>query len=238
VFEVLKGKMAESNSSDNKGLAIVLLSGGLDSCVTTAIANETHTIALLHVGYSQRTQTQEYNSFRAIANYYNVPETRILTTKLDYLRKIGGSSLTDPDIPVDKGNTNKQIPMSYVPFRNTHLLSIAVSWAEVISAEKVYIGAVQQDSPDYPDCREEYYDAFNRLVEVGTKPTTNIKVITPLLNMNKSEIVKKGIKLAAPLHLTWSCYERNDKACGRCQSCILRLKAFDDAGVEDKIPYI
>jgi 7-cyano-7-deazaguanine synthase len=238
VFEVLKGKMAKSNLSDNKGLAIVLLSGGLDSCVTTAIANETHTIALLHVGYSQRTQTQEYNSFRAIANYYNVPETRILTTKLDYLRKIGGSSLTDPDIPVDKGNTNKQIPMSYVPFRNTHLLSIAVSWAEVISAEKVYIGAVQQDSPDYPDCREEYYDAFNRLVEVGTKPTTNIKVITPLLNMNKSEIVKKGIKLAAPLHLTWSCYERNDKACGRCQSCILRLKAFDDAGVEDKIPYI
>lgn len=238
MFEDLKGKMAESNSSDNKGLAIVLLSGGLDSCVTTAIANETHTIALLHVGYSQRTQTQEYNSFRAIANYYNVPETRILTTKLDYLRKIGGSSLTDPDIPVDKGNTNKQIPMSYVPFRNTHLLSIAVSWAEVISAEKVYIGAVQQDSPDYPDCREEYYDAFNRLVEVGTKPTTNIKVITPLLNMNKSEIVKKGIKLAAPLHLTWSCYERNDKACGCCQSCILRLKAFDDAGVEDKIPYI
>lgn len=238
MFEVLKGKMAESNSSDNKGLAIVLLSGGLDSCVTTAIANETHTIALLHVGYSQRTQLQEYKSFRAIANYYNVPETRILTTKLDYLRKIGGSSLTDPDIPVDKGNTNKQIPMSYVPFRNTHLLSIAVSWAEVISAEKVYIGAVQQDSPDYPDCREEYYDAFNRLVEVGTKPTTNIKVITPLLNMNKSEIVKKGIELAAPLHLTWSCYERNDKACGRCQSCILRLKAFDDAGVEDKIPYI
>lgn len=234
----MKGKMAESNSSDNKGLAIVLLSGGLDSCVTTAIANETHTIALLHVGYSQRTQLQEYKSFRAIANYYNVPETRILTTKLDYLRKIGGSSLTDPDIPVDKGNTNKQIPMSYVPFRNTHLLSIAVSWAEVISAEKVYIGAVQQDSPDYPDCREEYYDAFNRLVEVGTKPTTNIKVITPLLNMNKSEIVKKGIKLAAPLHLTWSCYERNDKACGHCQSCILRLKAFDDAGVEDKIPYI
>lgn len=234
----MKGKMAESNSSDNKGLAIVLLSGGLDSCVTTAIANETHTIALLHVGYSQRTQLQEYKSFRAIANYYNVPETRILTTKLDYLRKIGGSSLTDPDIPVDKGNTNKRIPMSYVPFRNTHLLSIAVSWAEVISAEKVYIGAVQQDSPDYPDCREEYYDAFNRLVEVGTKPTTNIKVITPLLNMNKSEIVKKGIKLAAPLHLTWSCYERNDKACGRCQSCILRLKAFDDAGVEDKIPYI
>jgi len=154
--------MAESSSSDNKGLAIVLLSGGLDSCVTTAIANEKHTIALLHVGYSQRTQSQEYKSFRAIANYYKVPEIRIFSTKLDYLRKIGGSSLTDPDIPVDKDNTNKHVPMSYVPFRNTHLLSIAVSWAEVIKAEKIYIGAVQQDSPDYPDCRAEYYDAFNR----------------------------------------------------------------------------
>jgi 7-cyano-7-deazaguanine synthase len=229
--------MTENNTS-KKSLAIVLLSGGLDSCVTTAIANEKHTIALLHVGYSQRTQSREYKSFRAIANYYKVPETRIFSTKIDYLRKIGGSSLTDPDIPVDKNNTNQQIPMSYVPFRNTHLLSIAVSWAEVIKAENVYIGAVQQDSPDYPDCRAEYYDAFNRLVKAGTKPTTNIKVVTPLLNMNKSEIVKKGIELTAPLHLTWSCYERNDMACGLCQSCILRLKAFKDAGVEDKIPYI
>jgi 7-cyano-7-deazaguanine synthase len=238
VYEDLKGKMSKSNSSDNKGLAIVLLSGGLDSCTTTAIANEKHTIALLHVGYSQRTQSREYKSFRAIANYYKVPEARIFSTKLDYLRKIGGSSLTDPDIPVDKDNTNKQIPMSYVPFRNTHLLSIAISWAEVIRAEKVYIGAVQQDSPDYPDCRAEYYDAFNRLVEIGTKPTTNIKVVTPLLNMNKSEIVKKGIELASPLHLTWSCYERNDMACGLCQSCILRLEAFAEAGAEDKIPYM
>ncbi len=238
VYEDLKGKMAESNSSDNKGLAIVLLSGGIDSCVTTAIANGEHTIALLHVGYSQRTQPREYKSFRAIANYYKVPETRIFSTKLDYLRKIGGSSLTDPDIPVDKDSTYKEIPMSYVPFRNTHLLSIAVSWAEVIKAERVYIGAVQQDSPDYPDCRAEYYNAFNRLVEVGTKPTTNIKVVTPLLKMNKAEIVKKGIELAAPLHLTWSCYEKNEMACGRCQSCTLRLKAFTDAGVEDKIPYV
>ena len=229
--------MAKSHSSDNKGLAIVLLSGGLDSCVTTAIANAEHTIALLHVGYSQRTQSREYKSFREIANYYKVPEARILSTKIDYLSKIGGSSLTDPDIPVDKESTDTQIPMSYVPFRNTHLLSIAVSWAEVIKAEKVYIGAVQQDSPDYPDCRAEYYDAFNKLVEVGTKPSTNIKIVTPLLNMNKSEIVRKGIELNAPLNLTWSCYEKNDMACGRCQSCTLRLKAFADAGIEDKIPY-
>jgi 7-cyano-7-deazaguanine synthase len=231
-------KKAQSSSSENKGLAIVLLSGGIDSCVTTAIANAEHTIALLHVGYSQRTQSREYKSFRAIANYYKVPEARIFSTKIDYLSKIGGSSLTDQDIPVDKDSTKSQIPLSYVPFRNTHLLSIAVSWAEIIKAEEVYIGAVQQDSPDYPDCRAKYYDAFNRLVKVGTRPSTNIKVVTPLLEMNKAKIVKRGIELNAPLHLTWSCYEKNDIACGRCQSCTLRLKAFKDARVKDKIPYI
>jgi len=221
-----------------KNLAVVLLSGGLDSCVTTAIAREKHNVALLHVGYAQRTQTREYNCFRSIARYYKVPETRTLALELDFLRKIGGSSLTDPNIPVDKETTNAGIPTSYVPFRNTHLLSIAVSWAEVIKAESIYIGAVQQDSPDYPDCRAEYYEAYNKLVEVGTKPSTNIRVVTPLLNMSKSEIVKKGIQLSAPLQLTWSCYERNDKACGHCQSCRLRLKAFADVGVQDKIHYV
>ena len=232
--------MTETKPS-RKSLAVVVLSGGLDSCVTTAIANAEYTTALLHVRYSQRTQAREYRSFYDIARFYKVPEGRILVTELDCLKKIGGSSLTDPNIPVDhvdKGNANQNIPISYVPFRNTHLLSIAVSWAEVIKAEKIFIGAVEQDSPNYPDCRAEYYDAFNRLVEVGTRPTTHIKVVTPLLNMNKSEIVKKGIELNAPIHLTWSCYERNDRACGRCQSCMLRLKAFKDAGVEDKIPYV
>ncbi len=223
--------------SDNN-LAVVLLSEGLDSCVTMAIAREKHNIALLHIGYGQRTQTREYNAFRSIARFYNIPETRILAIELDFLRKIGGSSLTDHNVPVDKDNTDAGIPTSYVPFRNTHLLSIAVSWAETIKANSIYIGAVQQDSPDYPDCRAEYYEAYNRLVEVGTKPSTNLKVVTPLLNMTKSEIVKKVIELAAPLPLTWSCYERNDKACGCCQSCLLRLKAFEEAGVEDKIQYV
>jgi 7-cyano-7-deazaguanine synthase len=221
-----------------KNLAVVLLSGGLDSCVTMAIAREKHNIAMLHIGYGQRTQTREYNSFRSIARFYNIPETRILAIELDFLRKIGGSSLTDHNMPVNKGNTNAGVPTSYVPFRNTHLLSIAVSWAEAIKADSIYIGAVQQDSPDYPDCRAEYYKAYNKLVEVGTKPSTNIKVVTPLLNMSKSEIVRKGIELAAPLQLTWSCYERNDKACGCCQSCRLRLKAFEEAGVKDKIHYV
>jgi 7-cyano-7-deazaguanine synthase len=229
--------MTETNTSE-KGLAIVVLSGGLDSCVTTAIANEEYTTALLHVRYSQRTQAREYRSFYDIARFYKVPGGRILVTDLDCLKKIGGSSLTDSSISAEDSKANDNIPITYVPFRNTHLLSIAVSWAEVIKAEKIFIGAVEQDSPNYPDCRAEYYDAFNRLVEVGTKPSTNITVVTPLLNMNKSEIVLKGIELNAPLHLTWSCYDNNDRACGRCQSCILRLKAFKDAGVEDKIPYV
>ena len=221
-----------------KELAVVVLSGGLDSCVTTAIANEEYTIALLHVRYSQRTQAREYRSFYDIVNFYKVPKFRILVTELDYLKKIGGSSLTDSSISPEDSNISDDIPITYVPFRNTHLLSIAVSWAEVIKAEKVFIGAVEQDSPNYPDCRAEYYNAFNRLVKVGTRPSTNIKVVTPLLSMNKSEIVKKGIELNAPLHLTWSCYEKLETACGICQSCILRLKAFKDAGVEDKIPYV
>jgi 7-cyano-7-deazaguanine synthase len=229
--------MTENNNSDND-LAVVLLSGGLDSCVTMAMAMQTHKIALLHVGYSQRTQTREYNSFRAISRYYKIPESKTLAIELDYLRKIGGSSLTDHSLPINKGEKNIDIPNTYVPFRNTHLLTIAVSWAEVINAGQIYIGAIQQDNPDYPDCRAEYYDAFNKLVEVGTKPTTNIKVVTPLLNMSKAEIVKKGIELTAPLQLTWSCYERNDKACGHCQSCLIRLKAFEVAGFKDKIQYV
>ena len=229
--------MAKNNNSE-KGLAVVVLSGGLDSCVTTAIANEEYTTALLHVRYSQCTQAREYRSFYDIVNFYKVPKFRILVTELDYLKKIGGSSLTDSSISPEDSNISDDIPITYVPFRNTHLLSIAVSWAEVIKAERIFIGAVEQDSPNYPDCRAEYYNAFNRLVKVGTRPSTNIKVVTPLLSMNKSEIVKKGIELNAPLHLTWSCYVNNDRACGRCQSCILRLKAFKDAGVKDKIPYV
>ncbi len=229
--------MAENYNSEND-LAIVLLSGGLDSCVTMAIAMQTHKISLLHVGYSQRTQTREYNSFRAISRYCKIPESKTLAIELDYLRKIGGSSLTNHNLPIDKGKENSDIPNTYVPFRNTHLLSIAVSWAEVINAGTIYIGAIQQDNPDYPDCRAEYYDAFNRLVNVGTKPATNIKVVTPLLNMSKAEIIKKGVELAAPLQLTWSCYERNDKACGHCQSCLIRQKAFEDAGLKDKIQYV
>ena len=221
-----------------KELAIVLVSGGMDSCVTAAVAVQKHKMAFLHVGYGQKTQVRELRAFNAIADYYGV--TRKLMADVGYLKKIGGSSLTDDSIPVtesglEDGNTT---PTSYVPFRNTHLLSIAVSWAEVIGASKIFIGAVEEDSSGYPDCRKEYYRAFNNLVEVGTKPETHIQVIIPLIDMSKSEIVLKGVELGAPLHLTWSCYKNTDKACGICDSCILRLKGFRKAGVEDPVEYV
>lgn len=238
---------------DSRLTAVVLASGGMDSCVTTAIANETFSLALLHVNYGQRTEKRELKAFTDIASYYKVPEERRLVANLDYFSKIGGSSLTDTRIDVPNaiqhsalparqmagGHTShSRIPTTYVPFRNAQFLSIAVAWAEVIGAKAVFIGAVEQDSPGYPDCRQVFYDAFNKLVEVGTKPTTHIRVFTPLIGMKKSDIVKKGISLNAPLHLTWSCYKNNDVACGKCHSCVLRLTAFSEAGVRDNISYL
>ncbi len=228
-----------------RDIAVVLVSGGMDSCVTTAIANETFSLALLHINYGQRTEKRELKAFTDIASYYGVLEKRRLVTNLDYFSKIGGSSLTDTSMEIPNATAamslraeGEAIPTSYVPFRNAQFLSIAVSWAEVIGAGAVFIGAVEQDSPGYPDCRQAFYDAFNKLVEVGTKPTTHIKVVTPLIGMNKSEIVKKGVSLNAPLHLSWSCYKNNDIACGKCHSCVLRLTAFSEAGAKDTIPYL
>ncbi|MBD3183990.1 7-cyano-7-deazaguanine synthase QueC [Candidatus Poribacteria bacterium] len=224
----------------NRELAIVLVSGGMDSCVTAAIAHQYYDLAFLHVSYGQRTQQRELKAFDDIADYYSVEKR--LTASITYLKEIGGSSLTDGRIAVsesspDEINPAQGIPTSYVPFRNTHLLSIAVSWAEISGAGKIFIGAVEEDSSGYPDCREEYYQAFNNLVEMGTKPETKIQIITPLIHMKKSEIVLKGIDLKAPLHLTWSCYKNANKACGVCDSCLLRLRGFREAGVDDPIEY-
>jgi len=217
-------------------LAVVLSSGGMDSCVTTAIASRDNRLALLHVTYGQRTEARELQAFDALADHYQVE--RRLVCRLEHLKQIGGSSLTDPSIPVEAANLERtEIPSSYVPFRNAHFLAVAVSWAEVIGAGKIFIGAVAEDSSGYPDCRPEYYDAFNRMVEVGTKPETSIKIVTPVIHMRKSQIVRKGIELAAPLQLTWSCYQRQDVACGVCDSCALRLRAFEEAGLEDPIAY-
>jgi len=217
-------------------LAIVLISGGLDSCVTAAIANEGYRLAFLHVNYGQRTEKRELKSFSDIADYYRISNR--LITDISYLKHIGGSSLTDPSRQVPKGSPKSgEIPNTYVPFRNTHLIAIAVSWAEVIGAKKIFIGATEVDSSGYPDCRKRYFEAYNRLVREGTKPETEIEIVTPLINLEKGEIVKKGVQLKAPLQLTWSCYVSEDIACGRCQSCILRLEGFRSVGIPDPIPY-
>lgn len=224
--------------------AIVLLSGGMDSCATAAIAAQECRLAALHVSYGQITEARERRAFEEIADYYQIAE-RLLVNQ-SYLCRIGGSALTDsriplreadPSAPLRAGLEATDIPASYVPFRNAHFLAAAVSWAEVIGAEKIYIGAVEQDSSGYPDCRPEYYRIFNRLIEAGTRPETHIQIVTPLIGLRKSEIVKKGIELGAPFQLSWSCYRGSDKACGRCDSCALRLRAFEEAGVEDAIPY-
>ena len=220
-----------------KELAIVLVSGGMDSCVTAAIVNREYNMAFLHARYGQRTEKRELKAFFDIARFYHIEKK--LVVDISYLKEIGGSSLIDIKKEIPKANiSRKEIPPTYVPFRNTHLLSIAVSWAEVIGAKKIFIGAVEEDSSGYPDCRQIYFNAFNKLIEMGTKPETNIKVEAPLINMKKGEIVKKGIELDAPLHLTWSCYKENEYACGICESCVLRLKGFKEAGIEDKINYL
>lgn len=222
-----------------KDIAIVLVSGGMDSCVTTALAHTQYQLALLHVNYGQRTESRELKAFYDIASYYKIPQGRFLISNIDYLGKIGGSSLTDLRMHVqDAQLNNNEIPTSYVPFRNTLFLTIAVSWGEVIGARKIFIGAVEQDSPGYPDCKPQYYEVFNRLIKAGTKPATNIEVETPIIHKSKAEIVKTGISLNAPLHLSWSCYKNTDKACGVCHSCFLRLKAFHEAGIRDPIPYV
>jgi 7-cyano-7-deazaguanine synthase len=218
-------------------LAVVLASGGLDSCVTTAIAREEHSLALLHFNYGQRTETRELEAFHAIADHYCAAHR--LVVSMDHLAKIGGSSLTDPAIPVTPADlASREIPTSYVPFRNANLLAVAVSWAEVLGARTVYIGAVQEDSSGYPDCREDFFSAFNEVVRLGTRPTSQISIRTPVLGLSKADIVRRGVAMNAPLHLTWSCYQREDAACGVCDSCALRLRGFQQAGISDPIPYV
>ena len=216
--------------------SVVLLSGGLDSTVTAAIALKTGPSALLHVNYGQRTEKRELASFNAIADRYGVEER--LVADISYLKDIGGSALTDKSIGVPTtGLDSKEIPLTYVPFRNAHLLAIAVSWAEVIGAKEVYIGAVEEDSSGYPDCREEFFRSFEKTARLGTRPTAGIRIVTPLIHMRKAGIVRKGVELKAPLDLTWSCYRDETLACGECDSCRLRLRGFREAGVTDPIPY-
>jgi 7-cyano-7-deazaguanine synthase len=219
-----------------KPKAVVLMSGGMDSCVTAAIAAPGYRIAALHASYGQRTERRELECFHALAGHFGV--TDLLTVRLDHFKKIGGSSLTDTSMSIRAADLESQeIPNTYVPFRNAHFLSIATSWAEVLGAQKIFIGAVWEDSSGYPDCRPEYYQAFNQVIRAGTRPSTDIRIETPLIHLSKREIVKKGQGLGAPFHLTWSCYRDSDAACGVCDSCALRLRAFQEAGINDPIAY-
>ena len=218
-------------------LAVCLVSGGMDSCVTAAIARQENAeVAFLHVSYGQRTEAREHRAFLELADHFGV--TKRLAISIDSLKVIGGSSLTDASIPVSKADlTSREIPTSYVPFRNAHMLAIATSWAETIRAQRIYIGAVAEDSSGYPDCRPEFYKAFQTAIDAGTRPQTKIEIVTPVINLSKSEIVQRGLELGAPLELTWSCYVAEDRACGQCDSCALRLRAFAEAGTPDPISY-
>jgi 7-cyano-7-deazaguanine synthase len=212
----------------------------MDSCVTASIARETHDLALVHASYGQRTERRERQAFDEIADFYAVHER--LVVQLDHFAQIGGSALTDARIAVPEGQAGSpiggnEIPPTYVPFRNAHFLAVAVSWAEVIGATAVFIGAVAEDSSGYPDCRAQYYNVFQQLVREGTRPETHIEIVTPVIGMRKWEIIKRGMELGAPLDRTWSCYQYEDAACGACDSCRLRLSAFAEAGISDPIAY-
>ena len=221
-------------------LAVVSLSGGLDSCVASAIAMaEGHDLALLHADYGQLTESRERQAFHDIADFYAVPLHRRLVISFDNLRKIGGSALTDPSIALPGGDLERPgIPSSYVPFRNAHLLSTAVSWAEVLGATAIYVGFVEEDSSGYPDCRESFLQSFEQTANLGTKPETRLRFFAPLIHSSKAQIVQIGLELGAPLHLSWSCYRSEDQACGNCDSCLLRLRGFQQAGAVDPIPYL
>ena len=219
--------------------AVVLLSGGMDSCVCAALAARDYAAAAVHVSYGQRTEARERQAFLSICQRLNIQEK--LLVRNEALRAIGGSALTDETIAVPTADPlnhvpGHDIPVTYVPFRNAHFLAVAVSWAEVLGAEKIFIGAVKQDSSGYPDCRPAYYEAFNQVIKAGTKEGT-IQIVTPLIHLRKAEIVRLGLELGAPFDLTWSCYKREDRACGVCDSCILRLRAFAAAETRDPIPY-
>jgi 7-cyano-7-deazaguanine synthase len=218
--------------------SVVLLSGGMDSCVCAALAARDTNAAALHISYGQRTEVRERTAFLAICEHLGIRNR--LVVRNEALRVIGGSALTDASIAVPDAppqNIGAHVPVTYVPFRNAHFLAAAVSWAEVLGAACIYIGAVEQDSSGYPDCRPAYYDAFNEVVRTGTKEG-KIQITTPLISLKKNQIIRLGLELKAPLDLTWSCYKRKDRACGTCDSCVLRLRAFQEAGAPDPIPYL
>jgi 7-cyano-7-deazaguanine synthase len=221
---------------ESQDLAVVCVSGGMDSAVTAALAAREHRLAFLHANYGQRTEAKELGCFHRLADHFRA-EHRLVVDFSD-LRQIGGSSLTDAAIPVREGTpVQGVIPTSYVPFRNAHLLSAAASWGEVLGARAIFVGAVWEDSSGYPDCRPEFYRAFEEAIRLGTRPETDLRIVAPVIRLSKAEIVKEGLGLAVPFEMTWSCYQAEESACGACESCVLRLGGFAAAQAVDPIPY-
>lgn len=226
-------------NAGNRPLAVCLVSGGMDSCVAAAVAARRYRLAFLHLDYGQLTEPREHLAFHSIADFYRVPASRRLILRVDHFSRIGGSSLTDRAIAVPPADlSRKGIPSTYVPFRNAQLLALAVSWAEVIGAKRIFIGALEADGSGYPDCRASFIAAFNRAIALGTKPGSGIRVVAPLIRLTKAGVAKRGARLGAPFHLTWSCYTSNGpEACGACDSCALRMRGFREAGAPDPVPY-
>jgi 7-cyano-7-deazaguanine synthase len=217
-------------------LAVILVSGGMDSCLTAALADQEHRMAFLHANYGQRTEGKELSCFHVLADHFRAAHR--LVVDLPALRAVGGSSLTDRALPVREGPPEVGVvPSSYVPFRNAHLLSAATSWGELLGARTIFVGAVWEDSSGYPDCRPEFYAAFEAAIREGTRPGTSLRIVTPVIHLSKKEIVARGTALKAPFEKTWSCYQNETRACGACESCILRLRGFTEAGVKDPLPY-
>ncbi|MBN2460330.1 MAG: 7-cyano-7-deazaguanine synthase QueC [Candidatus Cloacimonetes bacterium] len=216
--------------------SIVLVSGGMDSLVTAAVAvQESDAVNFLHITYGQRTQEAERRCFHKLVEFYEPADSMIVD--ISYLRQMGGSSLTDPALKIQQFGESRGIPNTYVPYRNGNFIAIATSWAEIIVANRIYIGAVEEDSSGYPDCRESFFQAAEETINQGTRDDTGIKIITPVIHMEKSEIVKLGERLQVPFESSWSCYKYNDVACGSCDSCVLRIRAFQKAGLKDPLPY-
>lgn len=220
----------------SRPLAVCCVSGGMDSAVTAALVAREHELAFLHANYGQRTEARELDCFQRLADHMGVGPR--LVVDFSALRAIGGSSLTDARLPVREGEpVAGVVPTSYVPFRNAHLLCAATSWAEVLGARAIAVGAVWEDSSGYPDCRPEFYRAFEETIRQGTRPDTSLRILTPVIGLTKGEIVARGCELGVPFELTWSCYQGRERACGRCESCRLRLRGFREAGRDDAIPY-
>jgi len=218
-------------------IAVCIISGGMDSALSAKIAqNEDYEIVALHFSYGQRTEAKEVECFRKVAASVNAVKSYEID--LPFFEQIGASALTDKNIDVPTGGIEEGVPVTYVPFRNGIFLSIAAAVAEKHGAKALFIGVVEEDSSGYPDCRESYIEQMQKAINMGTKEETNLTIKMPLVALKKSQIVQKSLEMSVPLEDTWSCYKEEQRACGMCDSCRLRLNGFQEAGVVDPIDYV